>query len=179
MAKKKSEETLVSHRRNEALIKSRVSSLLICAQGESCHARAGLSVEVVGIMDSVVIDSLLDFLGGVMYVAVSLLEVVRSWLGMIVRNVIWCDSCMSWMIILTVLRSVRGRVVVRDAVSRQVRAVVYVIIHACVVRTMLVVSALIVVVAHGVAPLSVVPLAVLVFLAIIVTVATLVRVRIR
>ena len=130
-------------------------------------------------MDSVLIDSLLDFLGGVMHVAVSLLEVVRSWLSMIVRNVIWRDSCMSWMIILTVLRSVRGRVVVRNAMSRQVWAVVDVIIHAWVVRTMLVVSALIVVVAHGIASLSIVSLAVLVFLAIIVTVATLVRVGIR
>ena len=136
------------------------------------------SVEVVGVMDSVVIDSLLDFLGGVMHVAVSLLEVVRSWLGMIVRNVICLDSCRSWMIVLTVLRSVRGRVVVRDPVSRQVWAVVDVIIHAWVVRTMLVVSALIVVVAHGIAPLSVVPHVVL-FLFIIITVATLVRVRIR
>ena len=130
-------------------------------------------------MDSVLIDSLLDFLGGVMHVAVSLLEVVRSWLSMIVRNVIWRDSCMSWMIILTVLRSVRGRVVVRNAMSRQFWAVVDVIIHAWVVRTMLVVSALIVVVAHGIASLSIVSLAVLVFLAIIVTVATLVRVGIR
>ena len=125
-------------------------------------------------MHSVVIDSLLDFLGGVMHVAMSLLESVRSWLRVVVRHVISRNSCRSWVVLLTVLSRVGRGVDVRDTVSGQVRAVVDMVVHAWVVGTMLVVGALVVVVAHGVASLGAVPLAVLVLLAVVIAVAALV-----
>ena len=78
------------------------------------------------------------------------------------------------MVLLTVLSRVGRGVDVRDPVSGQVWAVVDVIVHAWVVGTMLVVGALVVVVAHGVAPLGAVPLAVLVLLAVDIVVAALV-----
>ena len=133
-----------------------------------------LSVKVVGVVHSVVIDSLLDFLGGVMHVAMSLLESVRSWLCVVVRHVISRNSCRSWVVLLTVLCRVGRGVDVRDTVSGQVRAVVDMVVHAWVVGTMLVVGALVVVVAHGVASLGAVPLAVLVLLAVVIAVAALV-----